>query len=105
MSFMPVPHAMPTIRLLLAILFAPLTLGAQSPAPASRSAECPSCAEWNEPHAPMRIHGNTWFVGTQGLTALLITSDSGHVLIDAGLPESAPLVLAGIRALGFRVED
>jgi metallo-beta-lactamase class B len=53
----------------------------------------------------MRLFGNTWFVGTNGLSAILITSPAGHVLIDGGLPESAPLIMANIRALGFRVED
>jgi metallo-beta-lactamase class B len=44
-------------------------------------------------------------VGTHGLGAILITSNGGHVLIDGGLPESAPLIEANIQALGFRVED
>ena len=67
--------------------------------------ECSSCAEWNEPHAPVRIFGNSWWVGTAGLGAILLTSDQGHVLIDGALPGSAPLIEANIRALGFRVED
>ena len=66
---------------------------------------CASCAEWNAPQRPFRLHGDSWYVGTRGLSAILLTSPQGHVLIDAGLPESAPLVLANIRALGFRPED
>ena len=54
---------------------------------------------------PFRIFGNTFYVGTHGLAAVLVTSPQGHVLIDGALPESAPLILANIRALGFRVED
>ena len=72
---------------------------------ASRAAECASCAEWNAPQRPFRLYGNTWYVGTHGLAALLLTSDSGHVLIDGALPESAPQILANIRALGFRASD
>ena len=67
--------------------------------------ECPPCAEWNAPREPFRIHGNSFYVGTQGLGAILVTSPEGHVLVDGGLPESAPLILANIRALGFRPED
>ncbi|MBX7119237.1 MAG: subclass B3 metallo-beta-lactamase, partial [Gemmatimonadaceae bacterium] len=52
-----------------------------------------------------RLFGNTWYVGTDGLSSLLITSDSGHILIDGGLPSSAPLILANIRKAGFRPED
>ena len=66
---------------------------------------CTSCAEWNAPQQPLRIYGNTYYVGTHGLGAILVTSSEGHVLIDGGLPESAPSIIASIRALGFRVED
>lgn len=69
------------------------------------SVTCPSCATWNAPQAPVRLFANTYYVGTRGLSALLITSNEGHVLIDAGLPNSAPLILANIAALGFRARD
>ncbi len=69
------------------------------------STRCPSCAEWNAPQAPMRLFGNTYYVGTHGLTALLITSPEGHILIDGGLPNSAPLILANVAALGFKAAD
>jgi metallo-beta-lactamase class B len=67
--------------------------------------QCASCAGWNLPHAPVRIVGNTYYVGTDGLSALLVTSPAGHVLIDGGLPESAPHILANIAALGFQARD
>jgi metallo-beta-lactamase class B len=91
-------------------LVAAMTVSASSRSAAqtvdtSRARACPSCAEWNAPQAPMRIFGNTYYVGTHGLSAILITSDEGHVLIDAGLPESAAPILASIRALGFKPED
>jgi metallo-beta-lactamase class B len=66
---------------------------------------CSACPEWNAPHAPVRLHANTWYVGTAGLSALLVTSSSGHVLIDGGLPTSAPHILANIRAAGFDPRD
>ncbi|HJT16322.1 MAG TPA: subclass B3 metallo-beta-lactamase [Thermoanaerobaculia bacterium] len=72
---------------------------------AQRAKECPSCAEWNTPQQPYRVFGNTYWVGPHGLGAILITSQQGHILIDGGLPESAPLIEASIRGLGFRVED
>jgi metallo-beta-lactamase class B len=67
--------------------------------------DCPACSEWNAPHEAVRIFGNSYWVGTNGLGAILVTSGEGHVLIDGGLPESAPPIIASIRALGFRVED
>lgn len=66
---------------------------------------CASCAEWNTPTPAARIFGNVYYVGTRGLAALLLTSERGHVLLDGGLPESAPLIMANIRSLGFLVED
>jgi metallo-beta-lactamase class B len=68
-------------------------------------AACPSCAEWNAPAPPVHLFGNVYYVGTRGLSAILLTSGSGHILIDAGLPESAAPIMANVRALGFRVED
>lgn len=84
------------------------TATAQADDPLTRpypDSACSSCAEWNQPQAPVRIHGNTWYVGTRGLTALLITSPEGHVLIDGALPNSAPLILENVRALGFQAGD
>ena len=52
--------------------------------------QCPSCAEWNATAEPLRLHGTTYYVGTEGLASILITSPEGHILVDAGLPESAP---------------
>lgn len=66
---------------------------------------CPSCAEWNKPQQPFRIFGNTYYVGTHGLSSVLITSKSGHILIDGDLEESVPQIVAHIRELGFRIED
>ena len=62
-------------------------------------------AAWNRPFEPFRLYGNVWYVGTAGLSSFLITGPQGHVLIDGGLPESAPLIAANIRRLGFRPQD
>jgi len=63
--------------------------------------ECSNCERWNIPQDPFRILGNTWFVGTAGLTALLIETDEGLILVDAALPQSSMLIEANIRKLGF----
>jgi glyoxylase-like metal-dependent hydrolase (beta-lactamase superfamily II) len=72
----------------------------QNPSPS-----CTHCAEWNQPQAPFRVFGNTYYVGTHGLSSILITSDSGHVLIDGDLQESVQQIVSNIRSLGFRIED
>jgi metallo-beta-lactamase class B len=66
---------------------------------------CSSCEEWNAPHEPFRIFGNTYYVGVAGLSSVLIASKEALILLDAALPQSAPLIAANIRKLGFRVED
>lgn len=66
---------------------------------------CTMCEEWNRPRAPFQVFGNTYFVGTQGLSSVLITTDAGLVLIDVALPQSAPLIDANIRQLGFKTAD
>ncbi|MBA3885311.1 MAG: subclass B3 metallo-beta-lactamase [Acidobacteria bacterium] len=62
---------------------------------------CASCTEWNAPQRPVHLFGNTYYVGTRGLASVLIASPEGHVILDGGLPDSAPLILANIKALGF----
>lgn len=62
-------------------------------------------SEWTRAHPPFRVHGNTYYVGSHGLSALLIASDAGHVLIDVPMEENLPRIEQSIRALGFRLED
>lgn len=77
--------------------------------PLASQAESPSHAsdrqQWNAPQKPFRIHGNTWYVGPHGLSAILVDTGQGLALFDGGLPASAPVIEANIRALGFRVRD
>ncbi len=66
---------------------------------------CDACAEWNAPRQPFKVFGNTYFVGSAGLSSVLIASDQGLILIDVALPQSAALIDANIKALGFRTTD
>jgi metallo-beta-lactamase class B len=66
---------------------------------------CDLCEAWNAAQQPFRVFANTYYVGVAGLSAILITSSRGHVLLDGGLPQSAPRIDASIRSLGFRTDD
>lgn len=66
---------------------------------------CEDWDEWDKPADPFRIHGNTWYVGTCGIAAILITGDDGHVLIDSGTEAGAKVVLENIRKTGFDIRD
>lgn len=83
------------------------TLSAQAPKALQPDPpkKCDSCDGWNQPSEPIRLFANTYYVGTAGLSAMLVTSPQGHVLLDGALPQSAPLIDANIRKLGFKTED
>lgn len=61
--------------------------------------------EWNRPITPFHIIGNIYYVGMAGVASYLITTPAGHILLDGGLEESAPLIEKNIAALGFRIRD
>lgn len=67
--------------------------------------DCRSCESWNEPQEPFRIFGNTYYVGTAGLSAILIDTGDGLILLDGALPQSVPLVIANLETFGFAPED
>lgn len=69
------------------------------------AATCKDWDDWNTPAPPVRIHGNTYLVGTCGIASILVTGEEGHVLIDSGTEQGADVVAANIRALGFRLTD
>ena len=64
-----------------------------------------AAAEWEGPQDPFQLYGNSYYVGTQGLSSVLITSTAGHILIDGASPKSAVQIAAHIRKLGFKLED
>jgi len=57
--------------------------------------------QWLEPQAPVRMHGQSYYVGFQGLGVVLIRTDAGLVLIDGGVPQAVRAIQANIRTLGF----
>ncbi|MEO6436574.1 MAG: MBL fold metallo-hydrolase, partial [Tepidisphaeraceae bacterium] len=69
------------------------------------AAACKDHDEWDAQAPPVRIHGNSYLVGTCGITAIHIIGEAGHVLIDGGTDKGADLIAANIQALGFRLGD
>lgn len=66
---------------------------------------CGDSTDWDKPAPPVRVHANTYLVGTCGISAILVTGSAGHVLIDGGTERGADLIADNIRALGFRLRD
>jgi len=96
MSCRPIKHGV--FACLLAVICCSVALG-------QKVRSCANCDALNKAQPPFRIFGNTYYVGTHGLSSVLITSPAGHVLIDGDLPESAGQIVGNIQSLGFRVED
>lgn len=62
-------------------------------------------ADWSRPSPAHRIAGNVYFVGTAELGCYLLTGSQGHILINTGLADSPPLILASLRSLGINPRD
>lgn len=60
---------------------------------------------WDTPQKPFALYGNTYYVGTAGISAVLITSPQGHILIDGTGVKGAPIVAENIRSLGYKLAD
>ena len=61
--------------------------------------------EWSKPSPSHRIAANVSFVGTADLGCYLITGSQGHILLNTGLADSPPLILASLRTLGINPKD
>ena len=57
------------------------------------------------PAEPFRIAGNFYYVGATDVSAFLITGPEGHVLLDAGYPTTAKMIMESIAKLGFDIRD
>jgi metallo-beta-lactamase class B len=76
-----------------------------APTPPSTQTACKSLDDWNEPTHPRRIYGNTWYVGTCGISVVLIATPQGHVLIDSAPENASAAVRQNIQSLGVRLVD
>ena len=64
-----------------------------------------NAASWASPFEPFTVIGNIHYVGSGDVAAYLITTTDGHVLLDGGAPQTGPMVIAHIAALGFDIRD
>lgn len=69
------------------------------------AAQCKDWDDWNKPAPPVRIHANTYLVGTCGISSILITGTAGDILIDGGPESASDLIARNIRRLGFKLSD
>ena len=60
---------------------------------------------WTAPQAPFRIAGDLYEVGSQGISAFLLKTRDGLILLDAGMPGYPPELLKNVATLGFKPTD
>jgi len=65
----------------------------------------PAASDFLVPFPPHHVIGNLYFVGSKGLAIYLVTTPQGHILINAGLEDSVPMIQQSIEKLGFRLSD
>lgn len=95
--------------LLSAVVLLPINAQGQTraqdvaPLPQLSAYEVP--ADWRTPVQPLQIAEHTWQIGTQGLSALLIKTSAGAILIDGGMPQAADHLLANLQQLEIAPAD
>jgi len=59
----------------------------------------------NKQFPPHKIIGNVYYVGTESLSAFLITTPQGHILINSIYERNVPTIQDSVQKLGFKFED
>ena len=97
------PRRLPALALLSATLASAATLAAEPPLP---QLEAYTVREsWRQPIAPVQLADATWHIGTANLSAILVKTPAGAVLVDGGMPQAADMLLANMAALGVEPGD
>ena len=87
----------------LALLVATTAAAMQSPLPQLQAYTVE--ARWRTPIAPFQLADHTWYIGTAGLSALLVKTDAGAILVDGGMPQAADMLLEHMQALGVKPSE
>ena len=61
--------------------------------------------DWSLPFEPRKIIGNIYYVGTNLISAFLVVTPAGDILLDTGHIQMLPQVAANIEKLGFKPRD
>ncbi len=75
-------------------------MGAQAAQPAQTTG-----VDYLAPFPAHHVIGNIYFVGSKALGIYLVSTPQGHILINAGLEESVPMIQQSVEKSGFRFSD
>jgi metallo-beta-lactamase class B len=59
----------------------------------------------SEPQAPFKIIGNVYYVGSNNIASILVTTPEGHILLDTGTHKMGAVLFPNIVKLGFKPAD
>ncbi|QDH34702.1 MBL fold metallo-hydrolase [Porphyrobacter sp. YT40] len=62
---------------------------------------CKDWDDWDKPAPPFRVHGNTFYVGTCGITVLFVAGENGTVMIDTGTETGVWHALRNVGRIGY----
>lgn len=62
-------------------------------------------ADWTARQTPLRLYGNSYYVGSKGISTVLIDTGAGLILLDTGVEQNRAQLTANIQALGFNPND
>ena len=97
------PRSRATALIAVLAVLAPAAVASEAPLPQLQAYEVRET--WRQPIAPFQVAEHTWYIGTQGLSALLVKTDAGAVLVDGGMPQAADMLLAHMATLGVAPRD
>jgi len=60
---------------------------------------------WRHPVPPFKMADHTWYIGTEGLSAILIKTNKGAILIDGGIPSATKMLITNMKNLGVSPKD
>lgn len=92
----------------IALLLLTVAAAPKAPADTGQTQWARRCKDWDgwvRPGPPFRVFGNTYYVGTCGISAILVVGDAGDILIDGGPADAADLIAANIQKLGIKLSD
>lgn len=97
----------PALRLLSAYVIGAMAVPCMAAPPDPLTAPIASAhaAQWIRPITPVRIHGDTYYVGFSGLSVVLIKTSAGLILIDGALPQSVTALESNLQKLSFDIKD
>ena len=73
--------------------------------PLTRPMKSSYTERWMEPRPALPLFGGTWLTGSLHLNTAVIDTGAGLIVVDAGLPQSAPVLEQQIAAIGHKVKD